>query len=196
MVAAVHYFATEHDQKALLEYLGEPTSVTLHPWPVVGSPLVVLPRSDALAAQQVMVVHNALGPPVVIRPGDRAMEEGTKAGIFNRMNWDRLRRDSSKGLVDSNASPVLFWQPGKASETLLSTSSIGSQADAMAAVSTEYEKWVKRAIGWVRRKGTRVWGLERHEVRPDLDIDLDFVNNVYALPEALIALQNGAVGRG
>src|SRR5665647_1706852 len=58
--------------------------------------------------------------------------------------------------------------------------------DAMASVSTEYEKWVKRAMGWVRRKGTRVWGLERHEVRPDLDIDLSFVNSVYALPGALI----------
>ena len=65
----------------------------------------------------------------------------------------------------------------------------------MAAVSTEYEKWVKRAMGWVRRKGTRVWGLERHEVRPDLDIDLNFVNNVYALPEALIVLQTGVLGR-
>lgn len=65
----------------------------------------------------------------------------------------------------------------------------------MAAVSTEYEKWVKRAMGWVR-KGTRVWGLERHEVRPDLDIDLSFVNNVYALPDALIVPQNGALGRG
>jgi hypothetical protein len=32
--------------------------------------------------------------------------------------------------------------------------------------------------------------------RPDLDIDLGFVNNVYALPEALIVLENGALGRG
>jgi hypothetical protein len=196
MVAAVHYFATEDDQEALLDYLGEPTSVTLHPWPVVRSPLGVLLRSDALVTQQVMVVHNALGPPAVIRPGDPAMEEGTKAGIFNRINWNRLRGASSEGLVDSNASPVLFWQPGSASETLLATSSIGSQADAMGAVSTEYEKWVKRAMGWVRRNGTRVWGLERHDVRPDLDIDLCIVNNVYALPEALIVLQNGALGRG
>jgi hypothetical protein len=48
----------------------------------------------------------------------------------------------------------------------------------------------------VRRNGTRVWGFERHEVRPDLDIELSIVNNVYALSEALIVLQNGALGRG
>jgi hypothetical protein len=88
VAAAVHYFATDDDQEALLDYLDEPTSVTLHPWLVVRSPLDVLLRSDALVTQQVMVVHNALGPPTVIRPGDRAMEEGTKSGVFNRINWE------------------------------------------------------------------------------------------------------------
>lgn len=195
MVTEVHYFATGQDQEALLEHLGGPTSVTLHPWPVVRSPLEVLPLSDALITPEVMVVHNALGPPVLIRPGDRAMNENTIAGIMNQLNWDQVQRDSSERLVDSNASPVLVWLPGKASETILSLSSIGSQAVAMAAVSQEYEKWVKRAIGWVRRKGTRVWGRELHKVRPDLDLDLPFLNSVYALPGALIALQNGAVGR-
>lgn len=123
------------------------------------------------------------------------MNENTIAGIMNQINWDQVQRDSSERLVDSNASPVLVWLPGEASETILSASSIGSQAVAMAALSPEYEKWVKRAIGWVRRKGTRVWGRELHKVRPDLDLDLPFLNSVYALPGALIALQNGAVGR-
>lgn len=99
----------------------------------------------------------------------------TKASIFNRINWARLRPDSSEGLTDSNASPVLSWQPGTASGTLFSTSSIGSHADA---------------------KAPACGGEERHEVRPDFDINLNFVNSVYALPEALIVLQNGAVGRG
>ena len=80
-------------------------------------------------------------------------------------------------------------------DSALSTSTIGSQADAMHAVSTEYERWVKGVIGWVRRRGTKVWGLERHEVRADLDVQLSFVNNVYALPGALSALEGGASGR-
>lgn len=145
--------------------------------------------------EDVMVVHNALGPPVLIGPGDRAMNASTRAGVINQLNWGEFRRDSTERLVDSNASPIVFWQPGKASETLLHASSIGSLAEDMAAVSTEYEKWVKRAIGWVRRKGTRVWGRERNEARPDLDVDLPFLNSMYALPGALVALQNGAVGR-
>jgi hypothetical protein len=65
----------------------------------------------------------------------------------------------------------------------------------MAAISESYERWVNRTIGWIRRKGTKVWGLEQGTVRPDLNIRLSFINSVYALPGALRALEQGAVGR-
>lgn len=117
-----------------------------------------------------MVVSRPLGPPTVIRPGDAPMDEATRAGVFNRINWDRLRPAPSEGLVDSNASPVLLWVPGPVGESF--------------GPSSGYDA-----------KGTRVWGSEQGSVRPDLDIELGFVNNVYALPEALGALESGAVGR-
>ena len=195
MVAAVHYFATPGDQGDLLDYLGEPDQVTLHPWPVVHTPAVVLGRVQALATGQVMVARRDFDPPSVIQPGHPALSEQSKAGVFNRLNWQRLRPLASEGLVDSNASAVLFWVPGQATGSTLNISNIGSQADAMHAVSAEYERWVKRVIGWVNRRGTKVWGLERNQVRPDLDIQLSFVNNVYALPGALSALEEGASGR-
>jgi hypothetical protein len=39
--------------------------------------------------------------------------------------------------------------------------------------------------GWVRRRGIKVWGLQRRNVRPDLDIALAAVSTIYALPGAL-----------
>jgi hypothetical protein len=98
--------------------------------------------------------------------------------------------------VDANTSPALFWRPATASPAELHVGDIGSQADAMRSISTDYERWAKRVMGWIRRKGTRVWGLDTRQVRPDLDIDLDFVNTVYALPGALSALTDGLRGRG
>ena len=65
----------------------------------------------------------------------------------------------------------------------------------LGAISGDYERWVNRVLSWVRRKGTKVWGLERNSIRPDLDVHLPFVNNVYALPGALSALEAGASGR-
>ncbi|MDR7080838.1 hypothetical protein J2X01_000107 [Arthrobacter ginsengisoli] len=195
MVTAAFYFATPEDQETLLDYLGEPDKVTLHPWPVVRFPLDVLTREEALAGPQVFIVNRHLGPPAAIRPGDSAMDEPTRAGVFNRLNWDRLRPPPDRALVDSNASPVLFWEPAGLSNEVIGVSQLGSQADAMAAVSVDYERWVNRTIGWIRRKGSKVWGLEQGTVRPDLDIQLGFVNSVYALPGALRGLEQGALGR-
>jgi hypothetical protein len=195
VVAAVHYFATARDQESLLDYLGEPESVTLRPWPVLDPSRATLGRRQALASVHVTVVSAAFGPPSLIRPGDAAMDEPGKAGVFNRLNWQRLSPSDEEGLIDSNISPVLFWRPGHSNDSVLRVSEIGSQADSLSAVSPEYERWVNRIMGWVRRRGTKVWGLQRRNVRPDLDIAMDVVSTIYALPDALAALEAGVPAR-
>jgi hypothetical protein len=195
VVAAVHYFATARDQESLLDYLGEPESVTLRPWPVLDPSRATLGRRQALASVHVTAVSAAFGPPSLIRPGDAAMDEPGKAGVFNRLNWQRLSPSGGEDLIDSNISPVLFWRPGHSNDSVLRVSEIGSQADSMSAVSPEYERWVHRIMGWVRRRGTKVWGLQRRNVRPDLDIAMDVVSTIYALPDALAALEAGVPGR-
>lgn len=194
MVAAIHYFATEADQWALLDYLGEPSAITIQPWPVVTFPALYLKRMQVLTFGTVMLVHRRLGDPVLIGPGSAPMAASTKAGLFNRLNWERLRPAATESLVDSNASPVLFWRPGRATAEEIQTSEIGSQADSMAAISEGYSRWVNRTMNWVRRKGTKVWGLERTSIRPDLDIRLSTVSTVYALPDALATLESGTHG--
>lgn len=194
MVAAVHFYATSTDQEHLLDHLGEPDEVTLRPWPVVASPAIVLSREDALSSGQIMVVSRALGPPVVIREGDPAMAGPSKARVFNRLNWERLKPKATEALVDSNASPVLLWTPATQGPDGLGSGTIGSQADSMSAVSKDYERWVNRTMGWVRRKGTRVWGLEPQHQRSDLDLRRTDVTTVYALPDALRSLEGGTPG--
>ena len=97
----------------------------------------MLTRDRALTTPHVMVVHRDFGLPSVIRQGETAMTQPTKAGLFNRINWDRLRPAAREGLVDSNASPVLFWAPGPVTDSNIRVSSIGSLAGAMAAISAD-----------------------------------------------------------
>lgn len=195
MVTAVHYFATVEDQMMLLDYLGEPAKVTLHPWPLMKTPLTVLSREDALEQSRVMVVHHQLGLPVPVRPGDAAMQGGSVLAVFNRLNWEKLGPAEDEALMDANASPTILWSPARLHAEAILPSSLGSQADSMAEISKDYERWVNRSMSWIRRNGTRVWGLEGRQVRPDLDIDLRFISTVFALPGALQAMESGTPGR-
>jgi len=114
--------------------------------------------------------------------------------VFNRLNWEQLNPSRDEALVDSNVSPVLLWTPATHAEGVLGSGNIGSQADSMSAVSADYERWVNRVMNWVRRKGTKVWGLQAQGVRPDLDVRRTDVTTVFALPDALVALEGGATG--
>lgn len=196
MVAAVHYFGTEADHRALLDYLGEPQSVSLHPWPIVTPTAAALTRDEALLHSHVAIASSILGPPVLIRPGAAGMEPRGRSGLFNKLNWERFRPSASESLIDSNVSPVLLWTPGSAESGSIQVSAIGTQADTMADISDEYARWVKRVMSWVRRSGTKVWGLETNTIRPDLDIRLSTVSAVFALPDALASMEAGSIGDG
>lgn len=195
MVSAIQYFATDADHELLLDHLGEPDAVSLHPWPVVATPIVTLSRTGAMASDAVMIVNRGLGAPVVIRADNDAMAGPTRSALFNRLNWERLAPTATEGIVDSNTSPVLFWEPATRAADTLTAGSIGSQADSMRAVSTDFERWVSRTTAWVRRNGTRVWGLSAAHRRADLDVQLATVSAVYALPDALRLLEAGGSGR-
>jgi hypothetical protein len=196
VVAAANFFATPADDAALLNYLGEPIAVSLHRWPVVPISLNPLPRSELGNKKQIMIVSHELGLPRLIRAeDDSAMQGGTRAAVFNRINQERLAPAPGDGLVDSDASPVLLWVRGGTTDALIHQSQIGTQADSPAAISPEYQRWARRVMSWVRRNGTRVWGPESKQLRPDLDIDVHHISPIYALPGALAALEAGAAGR-
>ena len=194
MVAAVHFYATECDQQHLLDYLGEPDDATLMAWPLLQSPAVALSRTQALSAGHVTVANRRFNGPVGMRQSDAAMNEASRAGVFNRLNWERLKPKPHETLTDPNTSPVLFWTPATHGRDGLTSGSIGSQADSMRAVSQDYERWVNRVMSWVRRRGTKVWGLDTSRVRPDLNIRRPDVTTVFALPEALDRLESGITG--
>ena len=196
MVTGIHYYATDSDQNALLDYLGVPNTATLHPWPVLDEPLQHLTRVDALTRSHVMVVSSALGPPVSDLATDRATFTSARSQVFNHLNRERLNLAPTDALIDSDVSPVLLWKPATAAGRVLHIGDIGSQAESMEAVSADFARWVNRVMGWIRPRGTRVWGLERHALRPDLDVSMSIVSSVYALPDALLQLENGAQGRG
>jgi len=194
VVAAVQFYASDDDVTALLDHIGEGRTATIWQWPLVEREPVSLSRTEAGGHRSVVVLSEEFGPPVVMYRDDPALREGTVTAVMSTINFQRLDPGPGVGLVHPDRSPVLFWQPGRVGDGELTTHLIGSQAQAMRAISPEYERWVKRVMGWVRRRGTKVWGLEQGAVRPDLDVRVRTVSAVYALPGALRLLECGATG--
>jgi hypothetical protein len=196
VVAAVHFYADSDDVSELMEYLGQGGEVSLHPWPLVQNPPIEYSIDQALMARHVMVQSTVHGPPVVLRPDQStsvtSIRDAARVSVFDELN----RSVAGSGLLhDSNRSPVLLWSPGSLSDGKLSLSSIGSQADSMHAVSTDYVRWVNRTMSWVRRHGTVVWGLKQEQIRPDLKLQLGgLVSTIHALPGALNFLEAGGLG--
>ena len=109
MATAVYFYADHDDTLDLMRYLGIGDAVSLHPWPLVEQPPVDYTVEEAIAAGLVMVVSSELGGPVVLRNGDAAFETAGRAGLFNRINRERLQPGPTTGhLVDPNRAPVLF----------------------------------------------------------------------------------------
>ena len=151
MVAAVHFFATEADEETLLDHLGEPNDVRLFPWvPMALDSPIFISRDQRWGKANLGLLDPSLGAVELVRPPHRAFDTDIKSGVFNSINWSRARPDETRGIVDWNRTPALFWKRGPSTEKVLTISNLGSQADSMAAISNDYRKWVNRSMNWVR----------------------------------------------
>jgi len=195
VVAGVGFFAHPADEACLLDHLGRTADLRFFP---VGptrlkDPEWLDPQSLG-GTRKIGILNTDLGDLAVVRPGDRAFEGRFKSASFLDINWDLLKPESGYGLVNWNRTPALFWDRGLSQENVVTVSGIGSQAESMDRVSDDYQRWVNRAMGWVRRRGVKVWGLDR-TAPSGYDVDLGSVSAVYALPAAAKSLRSGMKGR-
>lgn len=196
MVAGIQFYASDDDVRVFLDHVGEGRTATIWQWPLVEPEPVSLSREEALAQRAVIILSEELGPPVVMHRDNPALRAGSVTAVVSTLNFQQFDPAEGVGLVHPDRSPVLFWRPGRVGDREMTAHSIGSQAQSMRAVSPDYERWVVRMMGWVRRRGTKVWGLEMGAVRPDLDIRVSTVSAIYALPGALRLLEGGVTGLG
>lgn len=194
VTGATYFYATAQDAIELMDYLGVGSTAVLRQWPLVDA-TQALDRAEVAAHSHLLVIAEQFGELIFIRDGDPALSAPTASGLFNQRNLAEVSRLGIDRIVNLDASPVLMWNPGSSSATELRVGSLGTQATSPQSISADYDRWVKRVASWIWRRGTVVWGLKQNAVRPDLDIDLRFVNSVYALPGALDQLVDGVRGR-
>lgn len=195
VVCAVHFYATESDESALLDHIGVPAAARIFRWvPMSRDDPAFIEREDLGASSQVGILRPDLGG-VEIIDSESSHDSSFKARVFNQLNWDRQQPGRGEGIIDWNRTPALFWVRGSSEGEELHRSTLGSQADAMDRISDDYRRWVNSMMGWVRRRGLVVWQWTRDGGQSDFDVRLSIANTIYALPEAAARLEDGARGR-
>ena len=204
MVAAVHFFATDEDEKSLLDYVLASDSVRLFPWATmdINDP-TLLDRKEQLPTQsegqqRYGIVDHSLGS-ICFHSDRPTWIEGVQARtyVFDRTNWDNASPADGHGIVDWNRTPALFWERGTVTANgALGVCNIGSQADAMDDISADYRKWVNRVMNWVKHKGTKVaQNAELTSESQGLSLKIEIMNSVFALPYAMEFFRGGGSNR-
>ncbi len=199
MVAAVHFFATESDDRLLLEHLAATADVRVFPWCAMplDAPLLLTPAELAEGLPEwryVGILNGGLGTVEFITDRPRALRPGEPGWrALDTLRWDELQPRPNEGIVDRHRTAALFWErSSRTSDGRIHSGNIGSQAESMAKVSHDYRRWVQRVMAWVRRTGTLVL----REGRPpeggeELDVRATFLNSIFALPGAMEFLRDG-----
>ncbi|REJ71266.1 MAG: hypothetical protein DWQ34_13505 [Planctomycetota bacterium] len=108
--------------------------------------------------------------------------------LFAAEEWDKRGLTNNDKMVDSDLSPVLCYKRGVERDDRIGQNTVLAPSSSLNRVNPEYEKWVKRSLAWVRRRGTII-----HDYRKQSDTipnPYSIVNTIYALPDVLADVES------
>ncbi len=103
--------------------------------------------------------------------------------LFARNEWDQRGLSSKDKLIDTDLSPIIYYRRGDVFEDQLGQNNVLAPPSNLHRVGPEYEKWVKRSLAWIRRRGTIV-----HDYRKQsstIPNPHSIVTTIYAFPGVL-----------
>jgi hypothetical protein len=108
--------------------------------------------------------------------------------LFAQGDWDGFGLTEDDALLDQNRSPLLQYSRGEVCDGRLGPSLIFAPPNDLEGVSVDYARWVRRCLGWVRRRATKVHDWKTPS--PLLPSPRGLLNTIYAFPEAYAAIES------
>lgn len=140
MAGAVHFFATTVDEDLLLDHLLNGSETRLFSW-WDQADLGDVYRQRARSLDRVGVWAPEIGDLHWMSSTNPTSSTASRSRLFDRINWSR---NPHRKLLDVNQSSALLWERGSTELGTLTPSSIGHQADSLAAMPDEFRRWFSR----------------------------------------------------
>lgn len=103
--------------------------------------------------------------------------------LFSRQEWDNRKLTQNDKMLDSDLSPILFFNRGKTLEGRNYPHTIIFPPSSLRRVGLDYERWANRSLGCIRRKGKIIhdWRNQSKTIyNPD-----SCLNTIFAFPDIL-----------
>ena len=109
--------------------------------------------------------------------------------LFAGEAWDELKLGSKGKMLDTDLSPIICYCRGTRHQGRTGQNCVSAPPSSLERVGPEYERWVKRSLAWIRRRGTIVHDYrKRSTTLPNPD---SILNTIYAFQGVLEAIQSG-----
>lgn len=188
MTAQVEFFCSPREERDVLRYLlkadgiqvFDVSSGTLKPWdticpdelPAWSKPLAIRLWQPKMG----MLKYHDSRPKM-----DTTTHGALVATILARDKWDAADLRPGVSMLNTNLSPTICYQRGLAKRRLRGPNLILAEPSSLDRVGSQYAKWVKRTLAWVRRRGKIVhdWRDQSNTIPNPHSL----LNTMYALPD-------------
>jgi hypothetical protein len=188
MTAQVEFFCSPDEERDIIQYLANADVMEffdvregrLTPWNSFSvSDIPEWP--DPLQIYLWQPTHGSLiwhtSRPEVAGPTNRSFA----MSFFAHEKWDELGLSGNDKMLDSDLSPILSYQRGTVQDGKLGPNLVLAPPSNIKRVGADYERWVKRSLAWIRRRGKIVHDWRQQSVTiPNPDM---LLNTIYAFPD-------------
>jgi hypothetical protein len=110
--------------------------------------------------------------------------------FFAGEQWDELGLYDGDEMLDADLSPILCYRRGILHDGKVGQNTVLAPPSNLRRVGPEYEKWVKRSLSWIRRRGKIV-----HDYRSQtttIPNPHSILNTIYAFPGVIEEINSNA----
>lgn len=196
MTASVEFFCTPEEEREVVRYLAKADGTRVFDvreggiWPrerLSADDLSAWPKPVHIylwqSAHGSLIWHTS-------RPSAVGPTHGSLVtNLFAGEAWDKLGLSEGDKMLDLDLSPIISYRRGAIRGSKIGQNRMLAPPTNLNRVGPEYERWVKRSLAHIRRRGTIV-----HDYRtPSLTISNPdcILNTIYAFPRVLARLQSG-----
>jgi len=190
MTAQVEFFCNSDEERDVLQYLTKAEGTLVYD---VANGSMVLSHSfsvDDLPVHQSrlsLYIHQPAFGSLIWHTSRPTVTGPTHGSLVNNLfageEWDERGLGGNDKMIDTELSPIICYGRGTRRDGKIGQNSVVAPPSSLRRVGLEYEKWVKRSLAWIRRRGTIV-----HDYRKKSDTipnPHSIVNTIYAFPGAL-----------